>query len=319
MSEAGKKPPVICLLGPTAAGKTALAMELVDRADCEIISVDSAQVYRGMDIGTGKPEPKLLQRYPHRLIDIADPAEPYSASEFRSDALREIETVTRSGKLPLLVGGTMLYFKALRDGLADMPDADQSVRTQIEAMAAESGWQAVHARLSEVDPEAAARIHPNDPQRLQRALEVYMLTGESLSSHHQKEKNGSAEFAGIPFDLHFFAIQVHDRGVLHERIAVRFQQMLEQGLVDEVRALHSRPDLNESLPSIKSVGYKQVWQYLEGELDYDGMVERSIIATRQLAKRQLTWLRSWPDLRQLGESPADSVDSILNYVDSISI
>lgn len=316
----------LCLMGPTASGKTALAMDLVDRLNAEIISVDSAQIYRGMDIGTGKPDAELLTRYPHRLINILDPAQAYSASEFCKDALREVAEVSNAGKIPLLVGGTMLYFKALRDGLANMPQADQSVRAQIESMAAESGWESVHARLSEVDPKSAARIHPNDPQRLQRALEVYLLSGKPLSAHHESEqrqgKNVNREDEHSqenPIDLYFFAIQPQDRGELHNKIATRFHHMLEQGLVEEVRALHQRADLTESLPSIKSVGYRQVWQYLEGELDYDGMVERGIIATRQLAKRQLTWLRSWPDLRQLDESRADSIDSILNYVDSISI
>jgi len=213
----------------------------------------------------------------------------------------------------------MLYFKALRDGLADMPTADQAIREEIEALADESGWEAVHARLAAVDPEAAARIHPNDPQRLQRALEVYLLTGKSLTEHHQQESQGQAAGQSLPYDLHFFAIQPGDRAVLHDRIATRFRQMLADGLVEEVAGLHQRPDLNPELPAIKSVGYRQVWQYLDGDLDYDGMVERSIIATRQLAKRQLTWLRSWPNLRPLSESPADSIASILKYVDSISI
>lgn len=315
MPEAGYQHSTLCLMGPTASGKTALAMELADKLNGEIISVDSAQIYRGMNIGTGKPDPDTLARYPHRLIDILDPAHSYSASEFRADALREIATVASNGKVPLLVGGTMLYFKALRDGLAQMPRADQRVRGDIEAMAAESGWESVHARLAEVDPRSAARIHPNDPQRLQRALEVYLLTGKPLSAHHENEVNAGEDSV----NLHFFAILPQDRSLLHDNIATRFHHMLELGLVDEVRALHDRPDLSESLPSIKSVGYRQVWQYLEGDLDYDGMVERSIIATRQLAKRQLTWLRSWPNLRQLDESPADSIDSILNYVDSNSI
>ncbi len=309
----------ICLAGPTAAGKTALAMELVDRLGAEIISVDSAQIYRGMDIGTGKPDPALLAQYPHRLIDILDPAEPYSASQFCRDAQIAIDAVSKAGKIPLLVGGTMLYFKALRDGLADMPTADPAVREQIEALAEQSGWEAVHARLAEVDPQAAARIHPNDPQRLQRALEVYLLTGESMTAHHQIEAAERAIGQDQGPALHFFAIQPEDRGVLHDRIEARFHQMLADGLVEEVQGLYGRGDLSLAHPSIKSVGYRQVWQYLDGELDYDGMVERSIIATRQLAKRQLTWLRSWPNLRPLSESPADSIESILNYVDSISI
>jgi tRNA dimethylallyltransferase len=319
-SQHSAPPDVICIMGPTASGKTALAMELYSHRDFQIISVDSAQVYRGMDIGTGKPGPEMLEQYPHRLIDIRDPAEPYSASEFRGDAIHEIRAAHELGKIPLLVGGTMLYFRVLRDGLADMPDADPEVRQQIEALAESEGWEQVHARLAEVDPVAADRIHPNDPQRLQRALEVYLVSGRSMTEHHQLEQQSLEEGQPLPpFKLHFFAIQPADRAQLHGRIASRFHGMLQQGLVDEVSRLHEREDLHEILPSIKSVGYRQVWQYLDGEIGYDGMVERSIIATRQLAKRQLTWLRSWPDLLTLSESPAKSIDKLLNYMDSISI
>ena len=316
-------------MGPTASGKTSLAMALADSAkskkskDTHLINVDSAQVYQGMDIGSGKLSKDLLQTYPHALIDIRDPSQAYSASEFRCDALSEVKTAAEAGKLPILVGGTMLYFKALRDGLAEMPTADPEVRREIEQIAEESGWEAVHAQLAEVDPEAAERIHPNDPQRLQRALEVYRLTGKSLTDHHREEKSSTdGPDKDLPFRPLWFAIQPADRAVLHERIAQRFHQMLEAGLIDEVKELHGRDNLDTALPSIKSVGYRQVWQYLDGELDYDGMVEKSIIATRQLAKRQLTWLRSWPDLHSLSDSPADStsnVENILNYVDSISI
>lgn len=302
-------------MGPTASGKTALAMELCKHRNIELVSVDSAQVYRGMDIGTGKPDEATLKRFPHRLIDIRDPSEPYSASDFRQDALREIAAISAEGKTPLLVGGTMLYFKVLRDGLAEMPNADPAVRQQIEDLAAKEGWDAVHAQLAEVDSEAAERIHPNDPQRLQRALEVYLVSGRTLSEHHQNELNGQ----NLPCNLHFVAIQPEDRAVLHNNIAQRFHGMLAAGLLDEVRELHGREDLHEMLPSIKSVGYRQVWQHLEGELDYDAMVERSIIATRQLAKRQLTWLRSWPDLLTLSESSAKSINNVLKYMDSISI
>lgn len=313
-------PDVICLMGPTASGKTALAMELSEQCDIDLISVDSAQIYREMNIGTGKPDAATLEKFPHRLVDIHDPTHPYSASEFRSDALREIEAVAKSGKTPLLVGGTMLYFKVLRDGLADMPNADPTIRKEIEELARDHGWRAVHKRLAEVDPQSAQRIHPNDPQRLQRALEVYLVSGRSISEYHLEEKLAKEQGgADLPCKLHFFAIQPEDRSVLHERIARRFHGMLQQGLVDEVKVLHDRGDLHEMLPSIKSVGYRQVWQYLEGELDYDRMVERSIIATRQLAKRQLTWLRSWPDLHTLSESSAKSIDNVLKYMDSISI
>lgn len=307
-------------MGPTASGKTDLALRLSDLKDTHLINVDSAQVYRGMDIGSGKLSREQLQQYPHALIDIRDPTHPYSASDFRSDAISELRAVADSGKIPVLVGGTMLYFKALRDGLAEMPTADAEIRAEIEDMAAASGWESVHQRLAEVDPESAARIHPNDPQRLQRALEVYLISGKSLSEHHRQEKQDMGDPDNkLPFELAWFAIQPEDRGVLHERISQRLHQMLAEGFVEEVQTLFDRGDLTESLPSIKSVGYRQIWQYLAGDLDYDGMVERSIIATRQLAKRQLTWLRSWPDLQPLGESPTDSIERILNYVDSNSI
>lgn len=310
-------------MGPTASGKTSLALELADKRDTHLINVDSAQVYRGMDIGSGKLSKAHLDRYPHALLDIRDPSQPYSASDFRSDALAEIASVADSDKLPVLVGGTMLYFKALRDGLAELPTANPAIREEIEQTASESGWDAVHQQLAEVDPESAKRIHPNDPQRLQRALEVFLLTGKSLTEHHREEQAGTdGQTKELPFQPVWFAIQPAERTVLHDRIAQRFRQMLEEGLLEEVKQLYERGDLHPQLPSIKSVGYRQVWQFLDGELDYDGMIERSIIATRQLAKRQLTWLRSWPDLQSLSDSPADSInnsDNILNYVDSISI
>lgn len=304
-------------MGPTASGKTALAIDMLQRHPFQIINVDSAQVYRGMDIGTGKPGSETLEKYPHRLIDIRDPAEAYSASDFRKDALAEIEDVLAQGDTPLLVGGTMLYFKVLRDGLAEMPHADAGVRTEIEAMAQELGWGYVHEQLARVDPESAARIHPNDPQRLQRALEVFLVSGRTMTQLHADENDNPV--APLPVNLHFFAIQPEDREVLHERIERRFLQMLQAGLLEEVMKLYDRGDLHSLLPSIKSVGYRQVWQHLAGELGYDAMVEKSIIATRQLAKRQLTWLRGWKNLQSLGESSAKSIDSVLNYVDSTSI
>ena len=304
-------------MGPTASGKTALAVELVKQYPFQIVSVDSAQIYRGMNIGTGKPDEETLATAPHRLIDIVDPCEVYSASQFRSDAIKEIEEIVSQGDTPLLVGGTMLYFRVLRDGLADMPNADPKVRASIEATAAAKGWEAVHQQLHEVDPQSAARIHPNDPQRLQRALEVFLISGRTLSElHSQNNKEPRIEER---FNLHFFAIQPEDRSALHDQIERRFKQMLQQGLLAEVENLHSRKDLNISLPSIKSVGYRQVWQYLDGELDYDGMVEKSIIATRQLAKRQLTWLRSWKNLQGLSNSSAQSVERVLKFMPSISI
>ena len=317
MNSSSAKPNVICLMGPTASGKTSLAVDLVQQHPFQIVSVDSAQIYQQMNIGTGKPEKGVLDIAPHRLIDFIDPAVPYSASQFRSDAFREIDEILDVGDTPLLVGGTMLYFRVLRDGLADMPHADPEVRAEIEKLADEQGWEAVHRQLAAVDPDSAARIHPNDPQRIQRALEVYRVSGKTMTSFHAEMQ--AQQEAMLPYNLHFFAIQPEDRGVLHGQIETRFRQMLNEGLVDEVQALRSRGDLHHQLPSIKSVGYRQVWQHLDGEIDYDGMVEKSIIATRQLAKRQLTWLRSWPSLQSLNNSSTQSVQHVLKYMDTISI
>ena len=311
-SESIEKPPAICLMGPTAAGKTQFAMDLSDCFSGTLINVDSAQVYRGMDIGTGKPDATTRRRYPHRLMDIRDPSEIYSASQFRADAIQEMSDALVRGKTPVLVGGTMLYFKVLRDGLAAMPNASPRVRKQIETLAAESGWDTVHAELKKVDPESAARIHANDPQRLQRALEVFLLTGKSLSALH-RENHDPAE---LPCRLYFVAIQPTDRAVLHNRIAVRFRRMLSEGLIEEVRVLYERGDLNLSMSSMKSVGYRQVWQYLAGELTHGEMIEKSIAATRQLAKRQLTWLRGWPALRPLGEPDKNSIDVVLKILET---
>ena len=297
-----------------------MAVQLVKQRDFQIISVDSAQVYSGMDIGTGKPDAQTLEIAPHRLIDILDPSQVYSASDFRRDALAEIAAVIAEGDVPLLVGGTMLYFKVLRDGLAEMPHADTQVRNDIEQLAATEGWESVHQQLERVDPESAARIHSNDPQRLQRALEVFLVSGKTMTQLHEQEKADRSDLEqALPFDLHFFAIQPQDRDSLHNQIERRFMQMLQDGLIAEVESLYQRDDLNLLLPSIKSVGYRQIWQYLAGDLGYDVMVEKSIIATRQLAKRQLTWLRSWENLEGLGDPSAKSIDYVLNYVDSISI
>jgi len=304
-------------MGPTASGKTSLAVDLVQQHPFQIVSVDSAQIYQQMNIGTGKPEKEVLDIAPHRLIDFIDPALPYSASQFCTDAFREIDEIIDVGDTPLLVGGTMLYFRVLRDGLADMPEAQPQVRAEIEKVALEQGWEEVHRQLAVVDPDSAARIHPNDPQRLQRALEVFRVSGQTMTSLHAQMQ--ADQQAALPYNLHFFAIQPADRGVLHGQIETRFLQMLKDGLVEEVRALRSRGDLHHQLPSIKSVGYRQVWQYLEGEIDYDAMVEKGIIATRQLAKRQLTWLRSWPSLQSLSDSSAHSVQHVLKYMDTISI
>jgi len=310
--------PAICLLGPTASGKTALAIEIVKRLPCEIISVDSAQIYRGMDIGTGKPDSATLAVAPHRLLDFLDPALAYSASQFRSDALREMADIRRSGRIPLLVGGTMLYFKALRDGLAQMPGADAEVRLRIGDLALSSGWAHVHDQLREVDPESAERIHPNDPQRLQRALEIFLVSGRSMTQWH-KESRADSRLSDIPFDLHFLSIQPGSRGVLHDRIATRFLQMIDDGLVEEVETLRARGDLALALPSMRAVGYRQVWQYIEGELSFDGMVEQGIIATRQLAKRQITWLRSWGNLRDWDSENPETLELVLKFVDRIAI
>jgi len=317
MNSSSTKPNVICLMGPTASGKTSLAVDLVQQHPMQIVSVDSAQIYQQMDIGTSKPGKGVLDIAPHRLIDFIDPAVPYSASQFRTDAFREIDEILDVGDTPLLVGGTMLYFRVLRDGLADMPHADPQIRGEIEKLARMQGWEAVHQQLAAVDPDSAARIHPNDPQRIQRALEVYRVSGKTMTRHHAQMH--ARQETELPYNLHFFAIQPEDRGVLHSQIETRFRQMLDEGLVDEVQALRSRGDLNHQLPSIKSVGYRQVWQHLDGEIDYDGMVEKSIIATRQLAKRQLTWLRSWPSLQSLSDSSHQSVQHVLKYMESISI
>jgi tRNA dimethylallyltransferase len=286
-------------MGPTASGKTGLGVELADSLKGEIISVDSALVYRGMDIGTAKPSAREMDGIPHHLIDIRDPAEPYSAADFRSDVIRLASSIIEKGKLPILVGGTMLYFKALKDGLAEMPEANQAIRAEIASRAEVEGWPSIHAELARVDPVAAARINPNDPQRLQRALEVFLVSGQSLTKWQQQA------MPECPFDLVELAILPPDRGVLHQRIEQRFHNMLAQGFEAEVDALFHRGDLHKNLPSIKSVGYRQMWTHLEGETSRDVMVEKAIVATRQLAKRQYTWLRSWQNLRLL-ETPLRS-------------
>jgi tRNA dimethylallyltransferase len=290
-------PPAICLLGPTGTGKTALAMKLVQEYPFEIISVDSALVYRGFDIGSGKPSRAQLALVPHHLLDIRDPNDPYSASDFRQDAIALLHDINSQGKIPLLVGGTMLYFKALRDGLAVMPAASATVRQALIDEAGQVGWEALHKRLEKLDPVAAIRIHPNDPQRLQRALEVWELTGSTLTELHttQLAKQGPA----LPNKLHFFGLVPNERARLHEVISERFLLMLQTGLINEVCQLRQRFPLTSSLPAIRSVGYRQVWDYLEGAYDYSTLVEKGIAATRQLAKRQLTWMRSWPELELL--------------------
>ncbi|MBZ9663606.1 tRNA (adenosine(37)-N6)-dimethylallyltransferase MiaA [Pseudomonas sp. LMG 31766] len=317
-------PPAIFLMGPTAAGKTDLALELARVLPCDLISVDSALVYRGMDIGTAKPERVVLDAFPHALIDIRDPAESYSAAEFRADALAAMAESAARGRIPLLVGGTMLYYKALLEGLADMPSADPAIRAELEARAAVEGWEALHRELAEVDPESALRIHPNDPQRLTRALEVYRVSGLSMTEHRLRQAAGNPDAgtsgAGqLPYTVAQLAIAPAQRQVLHDRIAQRFRVMLEQGFVEEVEALRRRSDLHAGLPSIRAVGYRQVWEYLDGELSRNDMVERGIIATRQLAKRQFTWLRGWENLHWLDSLACDNLSRALKYLESVSI
>ncbi|WP_192034788.1 tRNA (adenosine(37)-N6)-dimethylallyltransferase MiaA [Halomonas sp. YLGW01] len=307
--EADDRPLAILLMGPTAAGKTDLAMALHERLGCELISVDSAMVYRGMDIGTAKPSPEELARAPHRLIDIRDPAEPYSAEDFRQDALGEMAAISQAGGIPLLVGGTMMYYKHLTEGVANLPSSDPEVRAGIEALAAERGLSAVHEALAEVDPDSAARIHANDPQRLMRALEVQRITGRSMTALWREQRRET-----FPYRTLSIAVSPADRSVLHARIARRFDAMLAQGFLEEVAALRERADLHPGLPSMKSVGYRQAWEHLEGHYGREELRERGVIATRQLAKRQLTWLRRWPDLHWLDSQGAALLDEVLNLV-----
>lgn len=288
------KPLVVAIMGPTASGKTAAALAIAREQPVEIISMDSALVFKGMDIGTAKPTPEELAAVPHHLIDIIDPAEAYSVAQFRADTLRLAAEILARGKLPLLVGGTMMYYKGLTEGLDDLPQADAEVRAQIEADAARLGWPAMHARLAQVDPETAARLKPNDAQRINRALEIYELSGKPMSAL----LTGRPRLE-LPFALQAFALEPSDRSVLHERIALRFDQMLgtrdDEGLVAEVARLRARGDLHLTMPSMRCVGYRQAWEYLDGKIDRKGLRETGIAATRQLAKRQLTWLRAMPE------------------------
>jgi len=297
-------------MGPTAAGKTDLALALSEHLPCDLISVDSALVYRGLNIGSAKPDAETLARYPHQLIDICDPSEPYSAAQFRQDALAAMAKSAEAGRIPLLVGGTMLYFKALMEGLADMPSADQQVRADINRLAEEQGWPAVHAALAAVDPESAARIHPNHSQRLSRALEVYRISGLTMTEWQARQ---SAQT--LPYTVHQFAIAPPERAVLHARIEQRLRQMFASGFIEEVAALMARGDLHPDLPSIRAVGYRQVWEHLRGDYDVDTAFERALVATRQLAKRQLTWLRGWQDLIWLnsGESTNSQLNKVLMH------
>ncbi len=286
------RPPAIALMGPTASGKTALAVDWVERFAAEIISVDSALVYRGLDIGSAKPDRAMLERAPHRLIDVRDPHETYSAAEFANDALQAMHEIAAAGRVPLLVGGTGLYFRALLTGLSPMPEADPALREQIAAEAAERGWSALHAELARVDPRAAARIHPTDPQRITRALEIFRATGRPISDWQQQSTRRR-----LPFRVLQLAVAPPRRELLHQRIAERFDLMLAAGFLDEVRRLRADPRLGPELPSMRAVGYRQAWEHLDGGSDAATFRQRAVAATRQLAKRQLTWLRAEPALR----------------------
>jgi tRNA dimethylallyltransferase len=300
-------PPAIFLMGPTGTGKTDLAVAIQQHLPVELISVDSALIYKGMDIGTAKPDAATLAQAPHRLVDFLDPSQPYSAASFREDALREMADITASGRIPLLVGGTMLYFRALEHGLSILPNANPEIRAALLAEAEQWGWQHLHNQLRAIDPIAAERIHPNDPQRLQRALEVYRLTGQSLTELQQATQQDKC-----PYQLLKIALLPENRNWLHERLAQRFDIMLEHGLLAEVEKLFQREDLSCTLPAIRSVGYRQVWEYLEGKMDYNTMRNRAMVATRQLAKRQITWLRSETDLHIYSPERVDLPSIIFN-------
>lgn len=302
-------PRAIFLMGPTASGKTGLAIALSQRLPVEIISVDSALIYRGMNIGTAKPDKDELALAPHRLIDIREPEEAYSAADFSRDALAAMAEITAAGRMPLLVGGTMLYFKALLEGLSPLPPADMAVRQRILKEVEADGWTAMHRQLQAIDPVSAARIHPNDPQRISRALEVFFVSGKTLTE--LTHISGEA----LPYQVHQFAIAPENRQLLHQRIEQRFHQMLAAGFEQEARTLFLRGGLHKDMPSIRSVGYRQMWSYLSGEIDYNEMIFRGICATRQLAKRQMTWLRGWKSVHWLdSDKPYAALDKVLQVV-----
>lgn len=306
-------PPALFIIGPTASGKTGLAIKLMKHFPIEIISVDSALVYKDMDIGTAKPTADELAEAPHRMISFLDPSEAYSAADFRRDALREMAEITATGKIPVLVGGTMLYYRALEYGLAILPEADVELREKLSEEAEKIGWDGMHEKLALIDSASAERLHPNDKQRIQRALEVFELTGKSLTQHqieHQQEKENA-----LPYRLLKIALIPEEREWIRELADIRFKQMLEDGFIDEMKALHARDDLHMDLPSIRCVGYRQAWQYLEGELDYEEMIERAVIATRQLAKRQMTWMRSEKNITPYGAKSYD-LDKIIVDIQS---
>lgn len=329
MTDSTELPPAIFLMGPTAAGKTDLALDLCDRLPCDIISVDSAMIYRGMDIGTAKPSAEELLRAPHRLIDICDPAERYSAADFRRDALREMAAIRERGRVPLLVGGTMMYFKALLHGMADLPSAEPALRAQLEARAEQEGWSALHDQLRTLDPVAAEAIHPNNRQRVLRALEVVLISGRPISAAwaDSQTAGGTVDYpyltrwqadapGGLPYNVVQLSIAPDNRTVLHERIRLRFEKMLEMGFLDEVKALRARGDLHPGLPSIRCVGYRQAWSWLDGEGDYEAFVEKGVAATRQLAKRQLTWLRKWSDVNWINSEISGTLSRALKIIQS---
>ncbi|MGC9456896.1 MAG: tRNA (adenosine(37)-N6)-dimethylallyltransferase MiaA [Halothiobacillaceae bacterium] len=298
----GAAPHVLAIMGPTASGKTDLAMAIADRHPVDLISVDSAMIYRGMDIGTAKPDPQTLAEYPHALVDILDPSERYSVQRFCADARAQIARSRAAGRLPLLVGGTMLYFRSLLEGISALPETDEALRAEVRGEAARVGWAAMHEALARVDPEAAARIHPNDPQRIGRALEVWRATGIPMTRLQRAGRQGALEDSCRVLRV---ALAPADRATLRERIAMRFDQMIEAGFLDEVAGLRARGDLHADLPSMRSVGYRQVWAYLDGASDFSAMRQEAIAATRQFAKRQVTWLRSTrADLRLETGDPA---------------
>jgi tRNA dimethylallyltransferase len=305
-------PPAIFLMGPTASGKTGVAVELAQQLPVELISVDSALVFRDMDIGTAKPDAATLARAPHHLIDIIDPTEAYSAAAFRKDALRLMADITARGKVPLLVGGTMLYYKALREGLSPLPQADAALRAQLDEEIARHGIAALHAKLAKVDAETAARLHSTDTQRVQRAMEIYLASGKPMSELiKQQEKDP------LPYYILSIALIPDDRAVLHDRIASRFEKMLSEGLVDELRMLRGKYPLHREMTSMRCVGYRQAWEYLEGEIDEAGLMEKGIAATRQLAKRQLTWLRSMPENIEVDCLAPNLYEQVLSKLEAV--
>jgi tRNA dimethylallyltransferase len=307
--------PIVCLLGPTASGKTAAALALAARRPLEIISVDSALVYREMDIGTAKPTMEERERAPHHLIDIVDPADAYSAAQFRTDTLRLVREITARGRVPLLVGGTMLYYKALTQGLNDLPGADAEVRATLDAQALRDGWPALHARLAEVDPITAGRLAPNDSQRIQRALEVFMSTGQPMSE--LLAAPARVDDLALPWRFVPVALEPSDRSVLHARIADRFDAMLAAGFIDEVERLRARGDLHPRLPSMRCVGYRQAWEYLDGVGDFAAMRDKGVFATRQLCKRQLTWLRGMTERVVVDCCAGDATEQVVRVVEGV--